>query len=392
MKVHLYAQESVGYPENATRTNGINCYTHITIESLLRRQKFEYELGFFDLLSANGNKARAESYFGDYNCKMIECNEIKCPNNNDITRKHLIYRNRTYAEYMNSTADVFWFPDFMSAPTLLPGKTVVTVHDTALLSLPFYGEISSARFELSLDRVMSSDAFFVADSYATKNDILKRYDTDEQRISVCYCPIHTDELYPDFDSAAVLKKYGIGESYIFVLGRLEIKKNVERIICAFEKIADKFPETQLVFAGRVSNIPEFTTSFITTLFNAKHRDRILWCGVVENDEKRKLLSKAKCLCFPSLNEGFGYPIIEAMLCGCPVLTSNTTSCPEVAGDSAVLVDPYSAPAIADGLEHLLCSDTARLRLRAQGFNRAKLFSADDSIKALENVFEKAYNS
>jgi glycosyltransferase involved in cell wall biosynthesis len=392
MIVHLAVQATVGYEKARVLTSGINNYTHIVATKLLQRKKFGYELGFFDFLSTNGNRTRAESYFGNYDCKILECSEVKDPNFRNLTQNLEVYLNKKYEEYMSSVADVFWFPDFQHTPARLPKKTVVTVHDTCLLSFPFYGKTRSAQFELSLDRIMSSDAFIVADSYATKDDILKRYDVDEKRVSVVYCPIDTDELYPDFDSFDMLKKHNIGESYILVFGRLEIKKNVERIVCAFENIADRFPETQLVFAGGISKNPEFLTSFITTLFSAKHRNRILWCGIVENDDKRKLFSKAKCLCFPSLNEGFGYPIVEAMMCGCPVITSNTTSCPEVAGNAAVLVDPSNTDEIAESMEHVLSSHTVRLDLRGKGFNRAEFFSAKDRISAIENVFERVYNS
>jgi glycosyltransferase involved in cell wall biosynthesis len=119
------------------------------------------------------------------------------------------------------------------------------------------------------------------------------------------------------------------------------------------------------------------------------RERIVVTGYVSESEKVALLSGAEALVYPSLYEGFGFPVLEAMACGTPVLTSNVSALPETAGDAALLVDPRDEAAIAEGMRRLLLDEALRERLRAAGPKRAAQFNWDDTARRTADVLRRA---
>ena len=157
------------------------------------------------------------------------------------------------------------------------------------------------------------------------------------------------------------------QRYVLFVGNLAPRKNLPRLMAAWNSISARFPDTKLVLAGaanrvfRDAGLPR-PPATVTSL------------GYVADEDLPALYGGALCFAFPSLYEGFGLPILEAMACGVPVLTSNVTSLPEVAGDAALLVDPYCVESLAAGLERLLRDDGLRSELARRGLDRARPFS------------------
>jgi glycosyltransferase involved in cell wall biosynthesis len=243
---------------------------------------------------------------------------------------------------------------------------------------------------LSLKRIEKTQPHIITSSEFSKKDILKYADVLEKKIRVVYLMSDKRELYPDFDNDFSFDDFSVKEPYILIMGRIEVQKNNVRIIQAFNEISDKIPNVKLVFAGAArSQLKSYSDTVENALSEINCRDRIKFLGVVSDDDKRVLMSNAKCLCFPSLYEGFGYPILEGMMCGCPVITSNTTSCPEIARDAAILVDPLDVGNISSAILKLVFDRDLRHELRGKGFKRAKFFDEDKIFKQLEQTFMDA---
>jgi glycosyltransferase involved in cell wall biosynthesis len=184
------------------------------------------------------------------------------------------------------------------------------------------------------------------------------------------------------DVEAVRRKYGLPERYFFFLGTLQPRKNFARIVQAYAKWRAAHPDdpAALVIAGGQGWLydPAWTAGV----------DGVILPGYVDDADKGALYAGALALVFPSLYEGFGFPVLEAMHSGCPVICSNTSSLPELAGDAALLVDPLDVEAIAAAMGALSTDETLRIRLRANGYEQARKFSWDAAAQAALDIFSR----
>jgi glycosyltransferase involved in cell wall biosynthesis len=183
-------------------------------------------------------------------------------------------------------------------------------------------------------------------------------------------------LQPVADPAGTLARYSIEGQYILYIGTLQPRKNLLRLVEAFHIIRQQ-TAARLVLAGGKGWLYDEIFARVQALDLS---ERVIFPGFVAEADKAALISGAAVYAYPSLYEGFGLPILEAMACGAPVLTGRTSSLPEVAGDAALLVDPYDVEAIAAGLLRLLTDDAMRADLVAKGFQRAQTFSWDKAAR------------
>jgi glycosyltransferase involved in cell wall biosynthesis len=184
----------------------------------------------------------------------------------------------------------------------------------------------------------------------------------------------------------VRRRFGIPGAYALFLGGIEPRKNLEQLVRAFARV--RLGDVSLVIAGGpVRWFPQAAERLEATLelLPAETKDRIVRTGYVTDREKAVLLSGATVLAYPSLYEGFGFPVLEGFAAGVPVLTSNVSSLPEVAGDAAVLVDPTDVDAIASALTELLLDEDLRAVLSAAGVARAALFTWEATARATADV-------
>lgn len=302
---------------------------------------------------------------------------------------------RLSAEVAARPVDVLFVPSHV-LPALHPRRSVVTVHDLGYHTFPeahrrwdrWYLEVSTRFNAATAARVL-------ADSQATKNDLVRITGVDPSRVTVVY--LGRDEtLAPVTDPvvlADVQRRLGIGiagqpAAYVLYVGTLQPRKNLERLIEAFAGILAEaercWPGLQLVLAGQRGWLAEGILRRIEAL---GLQGRVLLPGFVADEDLAALLSGALTFAFPSLYEGFGFPVLEAQACGVPVLTSDTSSLPEVAGEAALLVDPEDPAAIQQGLLRLLVDRELRDRLRAAGFANIRRFSwqrcAQETLAVLE---------
>jgi glycosyltransferase involved in cell wall biosynthesis len=169
----------------------------------------------------------------------------------------------------------------------------------------------------------------------------------------------------------VLQKLNIERRFLLFIGTIEPRKNIVRLVQAFEMVADKQPDVVLVLAGKLG---WDYAEILDAVENSRHRDRIRRVGFITDAEKKALLNSCEILVYPSLYEGFGLPVLEAMAAGAPVITSNISSLPEVAGQAAVLIDPTSIHAISAAISELIDASEKRRTLQLAGRQNAGRFT------------------
>ncbi len=264
---------------------------------------------------------------------------------------------------------------------------VVTVHDLVPLDNPeWLNPAFAAWYRFLLPRLLRRAKHLIAISEFTRSRLVKRLNLDPEKISVV-----ANGVDKGFNPQARQKSPEVGQAldlpgpdYILALGSLEPRKNLPRLLAAWQQILPLIPETyRLVIAGggglkRVFQPLDF----------AQVPERVHWTGYVPDECLPGLYAGARLFVFPSMYEGFGLPVLEAMACGCPVVCSHGGALPEVAADAAVLVDPFSVRAIAQALQALLKSRELQQDLRARGLRQAARFSWEQTAGQTRAVLQK----
>jgi len=299
---------------------------------------------------------------------------------------------RLSAEVMANPPDVLFVPSHV-LPLLHPRRSVVTVHDLGYTAFPEAHRRFNRWYLQASTRFSARTAGHVlADSQATKDDLVRHCGADPARVTVVYLGRDV-ALAPVTDFARlsqVQERLGIARSgylrpYVLYVGTLQPRKNLVRLIDAFARVRATEPDLCLVLAGQRGWLSDPIFQRVAELGLQQH---VLFPGFVPDDELPALLSGALVFAFPSLYEGFGFPVLEAQACGSPVLTSTTSSLPEVAGEAALLVDPMSIEAIAAGLLRLVTDPILREHLRSAGFANVQRFSWERCARETLLVLER----
>jgi glycosyltransferase involved in cell wall biosynthesis len=275
-------------------------------------------------------------------------------------------------------------------PRILPKKTVVTVHDVAFRRHPeLYPAHQVAWHEITTRDIAQSNAHILTVSAFCKQELQELYRIHEDRITVT--PLGVDTSYvptPMPEQERIRATHGLGSAPFFLyVGRLEKKKNIQRLVKAFLSLAEQESDTLCVLVGD----PGFGWNETRALIDRHpqgYRVRVL--GYISEGEKRALLSAAQAYVQPSLYEGFGLPVLEAMACGAAVVSSSAGSLREVgAGGGALFVDPYSADSIAAGMAAVQrLSAVDRAHLAARGAAHAAQFTWHETAKKTLAAFER----
>ena len=265
-------------------------------------------------------------------------------------------------------------------------KVVLTVHDLIFLRNAEWFKKSRAKLYQKL--IKKSVAYadrIIADSCATADDLMLFMDVPQEKIDVVplgvgkeFCLVEEDE------QSRVREKYNLPERFYLYLGTLEPRKNIPRIVEAFSKIAPSV-ELDLVIAGRegwkVKPIHK-------AIKNSQWKERIHLPGFIDQEDVPALMNAAEVFVWPSLWEGFGLPPLESMACGTPVLTSSTSSIPEVVEHSALTLDPFDSEVIAKGMV-MLVEDEARYKsMQNSGFNRVKRYPWSQTVEMTLDVYRR----
>lgn len=228
---------------------------------------------------------------------------------------------------------------------------------------------------------------FLAVSEFTKQEMTEILHIPAEKIDVvsCACGEHFKPVQDEAALAAVRKKYELPERFVLFVGNFNPRKNLERLMQAFDIMKEDSSLPQhLVIAGEQG----WKFDKDKALSGIKHSEAIHFCGFVADEDMPALYSSADLFVFPTLYEGFGIPVLEAQSCGVPVLTSNCSSLPEVAGEAAVFVDPLCEQSIASGMRQVLESAGLAEQLRAKGLHNAQRFSWQKSAERLSQIIEQ----
>jgi alpha-1,3-rhamnosyl/mannosyltransferase len=293
-------------------------------------------------------------------------------------------------QLLSGSIQVFHSPYYIK-PYLQPCKSIVTIHDLISAVYPQYMPSPLARmlFEITTRLAIMSSKAIITLSQSSKNDLTTRYGVPPEKVTITY--LAADSRFQPRDRTSldhISRRYGLPERFILYVGINKPHKNVARVIEAFGSAREQ-SAVGLVIAGREDiRYPE--ARIIAERSPAK--DRIVFLGDVADADLPSLYNLADVFVFPSLYEGFGLPVLEAMASGTPVVCSNRSSLPEVAGDAAVMVDPEKTDELAEAVAKLLHDDLLREQLHHKGLQQAKTFSWQATARQTLDLYKKVAES
>ena len=289
-------------------------------------------------------------------------------------------------------------------PLFYRWPSVVTVHDLAIYKYPEMfpsGKVFKQSFatKVSVPNSLKRAKKIIAVSESTKNDIMRLFGVANDKIGVVYEGVESwDKDHSSRESLFFLKeKYGIGDKYLLFIGSIEPRKNLARLVRAFKGLAleNDSPAAgcQLILAGGKGWKNEDVFKEIelanSALSEKRSGEAVKYLGYVSNEDKMSLIGRAAGFVFPSLYEGFGLPVLEAMSAAVPVVTSNVSSLPEIAGrDGALLINPEEEKEIKEAMARILSDKDLSDRLSIGGGDRARMFSWEKCARQTLEIYEK----
>lgn len=289
-------------------------------------------------------------------------------------------------EKLIGDVDVFHSWDWYQPPT--KAKKVTTVHDVSFLRYPEVFPKRTIRAQTNrLKWVKKECQIVIADSQATKKDLIDLLGFDEKKIKVIYLGVSDSWKEKPANikkQEAIKKKYKIKGEYILSVGTLEPRKNLKAVIKAFNEL--KKHSLQLVLVGKPGWGEEIKQ------LAEKKDPAIVVTGFIPDEDLVYLYKGARCFVYPSLYEGFGLPVLEAMAAGCPVVTSNISSLPEVAGKAAILVNPQKTSEIRQAINEIIAIPQVSQNLRKKGLIQANKFSWEKTARETLEVYKNVYRN
>lgn len=292
-------------------------------------------------------------------------------------------------EILTKTPDILFVPSH-SIPLIYPRRSVVTIHDVAFKRFrSAYSALHYAHLNWSTKFAVKNAHRIIVPSEATKRDLVYFFKCDEEKIKVIHHG-QPDFLYPDNLEFSVIEKFGLqgNEPFVFFMGRLETKKNLIYLIDSFADFSKEFPEWKLVLAGKDGVGAKEIKEKIEEM---ELSGKVIVTGYVSEKEKAALYHHCQFVAFPSLYEGFGFPILEAFQHKRPILTSKGSACQEIAQDCAVIVDSHDKKDIAEGLKKLALNTDLCEELVGKGNERLLEFSwekaAEETLAVLMDKHE-----
>lgn len=273
-------------------------------------------------------------------------------------------------------------PDY-TLPPLARARGIVTIHDLSFEALPDVHHPSLRRYlQRAVPHSIARADHVFADSESTKQEIVRTYGTEPTKISVVYPGVEPrfrpfDPIAPD-DAAAlaeVRQRYSLTRPFLLIVGTLEPRKNIATLIRAFAAYrATGDPAVELVIAGGGGWLGE-KERLQAIVQQAGLGEQVRFAGFVPDEQLPALINLARAMVYPSLYEGFGFPVLEALACGVPSITTRNTSLPEAGGKAALYIeDPRDVEALAGAMARVLGDDALRARMVAQGLAHARTFT------------------
>ncbi|MDD4156763.1 MAG: glycosyltransferase family 1 protein [Candidatus Cloacimonetes bacterium] len=346
-------------------------------------------------LLSNVHKRENVTLFGINNFENYKCVKEELDQQNPLNR--LYYDNIKLPQLLKKyNINVFHGLKGVG-PKLKSVKTIITVHDIHVLVYPQFAKFKDLIYwkYFSPMNIKKADKI-ISVSEATKKDLIEKLNIPADTIKVIHESYDSELYHIRQDSfqkvVSFLSKKEINitnKKIVLNVNTISPRKNVAGVIKAFNLIASNNSDLILIISGREG----WKTNEIYYEFrNSPYKNRIYFIGFTPDDIVADLYNVAEVFVYPSFYEGFGLPILEAQACGCPVITSNVSSMPEIAGDGAILVDPYSVEEISNAMSKIVSHDELRNDLIQKGYNNCKRFSWEkcsiDTLKVYKEVYDE----
>lgn len=292
---------------------------------------------------------------------------------------HNLWQQIVLPQKVNS-GEALWSP--ANNGPVFARNHIITLHDIAVFPHPEWFTSSYVFWKRTLiPQIAKRARGILTVSEFSKGIICSHLDIEPHHVEVVYNGVDTDRFKPasEANTNTIRNKYGLKRPYLLTLGSLDPRKNFDRLISAWKQCKTQESVTNHVLAIAGGGDEKFSRF---TIDNSD--DSIKLLGYVDEEDLPALYSGATGFMLPSLFEGFGLPVVEAMACGTPVLTSNTTALDEISGNAALKVDPTSVDSIKEGIMELIESPTLRTTLVERGFERISCFSWDESAARIHH--------
>lgn len=369
-----------------TQKAGVGYYTYNLLRAiaLLPRNDHTYTLYLRHPLRQDSGQAWAESNPSESHLKLVS-KILRFP--------YLWTQVRLPLELWLSPQDAYFFPSPALPLLYQPAKSVITVHDVAFLFFPdCFSPMLRGWLRIATMRGTSKAKKIIAVSESTRQDLITYYGIAAEKIVVVHHGVH--EMFRPLQTQieAVKTTYRIEGPYILCIGTLQKRKNIPRLLHSFSilKHQHNIPHKLVLVGQRCPDLPE--NEIFSTMKQLSLQENVVWTGYVAEQELPALLNGAELFVFPSLYEGFGMPVLEAMACGVPVACSNTSSLPEVAGEAGVMFDPYDIDSMTATIYRALTDEELRRHFKQQGLQRAKGFSWKQCAQKTLDVLEEVGNT
>jgi len=289
-------------------------------------------------------------------------------------------------------ADLAHVP-YWGGPLSSPLPLVVTVHDlTTMLVREYRRPVKTRLYNALVAAGARGAAHIITDSHASKAEIIEHLGIPDEKISPIHLAVTSD--YTDQGQSlmdmAIMRKYDLPDFYILYLGGYEIHKNVTTLLLAWSYVGQALGEDYpLVLAGRKpQTISDVYPDYDDYIRQLRIEEYVKWIGFVDEEDKPALYRNAESFVFPSKREGFGLPVLEAMACGVPVVTTNATSLPEIVGEAGFTVDPEDARGMAGAIISTIIQENLNAEMRQSSAAQAKQFSWQETAVETVRVYDR----
>ncbi|MEK7495268.1 MAG: glycosyltransferase family 1 protein [Patescibacteria group bacterium] len=367
-------------------------------------------------IGVDGNEANVEKKVGvsvyalnilNYFCKVADENIkftiylknkplLDLPEENEFFKYKVVKGHFLWSQiylpielYFHKNIDVYFSPAHY-LPRFCPVKQIVTIHDLAYLYFPEdFTKKDLWQLKNWTKFSIKNAAQIIAVSKTTKKDIIKNYGVNERKISVIYNGFEKQFNKLKIDNLKFIENCKLKiENYILFVGTIQPRKNLEVLIDAFNKFIQTNKDFKLIIAGKKGWLYKSIFEKVKTM---SLEDKVIFTGHVADEELIWYYRSAFCLILPSLYEGFGIPVLEAMNYGCPTILSMTSSLPEIGGDASLYFDPKNSDDLLEKLITLHDNDKLRKELILKGKQRIKDFSWEKCGKETLNIILKTYD-
>ena len=361
---------------------GIGQYTHHLADELVKQELVE-EILYWGALSA-GSRSLLDKQLPilskkiSKNARKLQLLSTLRP---DAFMNHLKLRSG------NSKKHIYHETNFVARP--YKGTLVTTVHDLSFIHYPELHPPERIEHMQGLEETLNRSAHVITDSDYVRGEVIEHYKIEPERISTI--PLGVDAKFQPVSDRMKDKfksKYGIGTNFLLMVGSIEPRKQIDKVISAYLSLPDNIRnEYVLVHAGPAG----WNNSSISDQFDKlTATGELIALGYIDEADLATLYSAATCLVYPSIYEGFGLPILEAMASGTPVITSNLSSMPEVGGQAAMLIDPSNQEQLRNALIEVLQDLDLRERLTTAGIQHARLYRWQTCAQATAEIYKRVY--